>query len=254
MSSRIEHENYWETLMIRTIPFKFPGISGVRCLFTVRGPGMDGNLSLEVGEAEESVRRRRGELRGRFMWPGWAELRQAHGTRIVFEPGTEGFFGPEQDGDGLATRQRGLPLVVKTADCQALLMTDGSGSHVGALHCGWRGNRANFPGRGVAEFCGRYGLEPENVHVIRGPSLGPDHSEFVGFEKEWGPGFAAYYREADKTMDLWRLTRDQLLGAGVPEYQIYGLDICTFESMDLFFSYRREKQCGRQTALIWMEK
>ena len=51
-------------------------------------------------------------------------------------------------------------------------------------------------------------------------------------------------------MDLWGLTRRQLQQAGLPERQIYGLDLCTASNNGQFFSYRREKRSGRQASLI----
>ena len=53
-------------------------------------------------------------------------------------------------------------------------------------------------------------------------------------------------------MDLWGLTRRQLQRAGLPERQIYGLDLCTASNNGQFFSYRREKRSGRQASLIWI--
>ena len=39
---------------------------------------------------------------------------------------------------------------------------------------------------------------------------------------------------------------------GLPERQIYGLDLCTASNNGQFFSYRREKRSGRQASLIWI--
>jgi hypothetical protein len=52
-------------------------------------------------------------------------------------------------------------------------------------------------------------------------------------------------------MDLWSLTREQLLGAGIPAGSIFALDLCTASSPE-FFSYRRDKVTGRQVGVIWM--
>jgi hypothetical protein len=148
----------------------------------------------------------------------------------------------------------GLALGVKTADCQALLLVGGRGRFIGALHCGWRGNRAGFPTSAVQRFARQYGLHPADIHVIRGPSLGPGRSEFVNFHQEWGPDFLPYYQEETRTVDLWRMTRDQILQAEVPAANVQSLDICTYEARDLFFSHRRNPVCGRQMALVWREK
>ena len=86
---------------------------------------------------------------------------------------------------------------------------------------------------------------------MRGPSLGPQRSEFVNYDEEWGPDFANWFNARDKTMNLWRLTRDQLLEAGLPDEGIFGLDLCTASMPDSFFSYRRDGICGRQANVIW---
>jgi copper oxidase (laccase) domain-containing protein len=59
-------------------------------------------------------------------------------------------------------------------------------------------------------------------------------------------------------MDLWRLTRDQLMNAGVPEHQIFGLDLCTLTMEETFFSYRKAcaspvRDTGRQCGIIWIK-
>jgi YfiH family protein len=241
------------------LDFRFPGISNVRCVFTTRGGGCSagpwtgGNLSLEVGDDEGAVRANRAALRDALGVRAWQELRQVHGRDMHMDPEGDSFGGPRLEGDGLATGRASHALVIKTADCQALLMADASGRHVAALHCGWRGNVLNFPGAGVLAFCDRYGLSPADIMVVRGPSLGPGRSEFVNFETEWGPAFAPYFDPDTRCMDLWTLTRDQLLAAGVPESRIFSLDICTSSSPQ-FFSDRRDRITGRQAGIILIEK
>lgn len=70
-----------------------------------------------------------------------------HGDTLVFEPDAVSWEAqPTADGDGLATSRPGLGLLIKTADCQPVLLAHRSGRHIAALHAGWRGNRCNFPG------------------------------------------------------------------------------------------------------------
>ena len=155
-------------------------------------------------------------------------------------------------GDGLATDKPGIGLIIKTADCQPVLVAHKGGRHIAAFHIGWRGNRLRFLQSGIAGFCGRYGLDARDLLAVRGPSLGPQRSEFVNYGKEWGPDFANWFNARDKTMNLWRLTRDQLLEAGLPDEGIFGLDLCTASMPDSFFSYRRDGICGRQANVIWI--
>lgn len=243
---------------MKFIDFRFPGLDTVRCVFTTRQESTDhgafagGNLSLEVGDDETAVRTNRENLRRELGFSVWQELRQVHQQGVYMELEDDFMNGATLEGDGMCTSRPGHALVTKTADCQAILMADREGRHVGALHCGWRGNAGNFPAAGVRKFCEYYGVDPVDVLVVRGPSLGPGKSEFVNFEKEWSPLFRSYYDPETRSVDLWTLTRNQLMGTGIPARNIFSIDICTFTSPQ-FFSYRRNTVTGRQAGIIWIE-
>ena len=245
-------------------PFTFIDIPGVACAFTSRRGGVSepphdsANLSFEVGDDPAAVAANRCLIHDRLGLTGWCELKQIHGDVIHHAPApVPPETPPTLEGDGLTTAEPGVGLVIKTADCQPILLAHRSGRYVAALHAGWRGNRMNFPGSGVARFCARYGLDPADVFAVRGPSLGPTAAEFVNFESDFGPGFEPYFDATRRTVDLWRLTRDQLMAAGVPEAQIFGIDLCTMGLDDTFFSYRKAcaapvKGTGRQAGIIWI--
>ncbi len=242
------------------IPFAFPGLPQVGCAFTTRLGGMSrtpfssANLSHDVGDSPSSVAHNRENLARHIGVAGFCELRQVHGDVIRAEPTPMSpANGGELPGDGLFTSRPGAALVVKTADCQPLLLAHASGRHIMALHVGWRGNVLNLPGRGVASFCAAYGLDPAQVLAVRGPSLSPGASEFLNFEAEFGAPFREFYDPGTRTVDLWALTRSQLLAAGLKSAHIFGVDLCTKSLPELFFSYRGEKTTGRQAGLIWIK-
>ncbi|MFW6323667.1 MAG: polyphenol oxidase family protein [Desulfovibrionales bacterium] len=242
------------------IPFSFPGLPKIRCFFGTRVGGVSPapydtlNISFDVGDDPQNVRTNRKRLMERLPFSHWQELRQVHGQTMLFDPEPAGEDGMTAgEGDGMGTSRPGRALVIKTADCQPILLAHRGGRHVAALHCGWRGNRADFPGTGVREFCSRYGLDPEDVLAVRGPSLGPDHAQFVNFSSEWGEEFAGYYDPISKTVDLWRLTGDQLRTAGIRPENVFSVDLCTYLRRDIFFSYRRERASGRQASWIWID-
>ncbi len=253
---------------IAAISFIFPGVPGVRCAFGMRAaspirdasgddepadPFCGGNISYRVGDDPERVTRTRRAFQKALGFSSWHSLAQVHGADMVFDPDqdTLGEVSVTQ-ADGQATSRPGAALVIKTADCQPILLAHASGRHVAALHAGWRGNVTGFPASGVTAFCARYGLSPADCLAVRGPSLGPEASEFTNFDKEFGEKFADYFDPATRTVDLWRLTRDQLIGAGLKPDNIFGLDLCTASSRH-FFSYRRSRTTGRQAAFIWIE-
>lgn len=248
----------------RCIRFAFPGVPRVRCAFQTRrgggspGPWAGGNISHEVGDSPAVVTANRTALATALELAAWTEVRQVHGDAMVMDPEPPPLAAalaaaPVVQADGLATSRPGMGLVIKTADCQAILLAHESGRYVAALHAGWRGNRMGFPQSGVRAFCERYGFPPREVLAVRGPSLGPAAAEFVNFDTEWGGDFVRWFRPASRTMDLWTLTRHQLAEAGLPPERIFGLDLCTHTLSDDFFSFRRAATTGRQASIIWME-
>lgn len=247
-------------MAVAWIPFRFPGLHGVRCAFQTRAlpsedPCSGGNISFLAGRSTQSVRMTRQELLTGFGVEDLAELHQVHGNRLLFDPEpASSLCEPLEEGDGMATNRPGLALMIKTADCQPVLLTHCCGRYIMALHVGWRGNRMDFIASAVAQFCEHYDLRPEALLAVRGPSLGPAQAEFIHFDQEWGTDFARWFRRREQTMDLWNLTRHQLMQAGLPPSQIFGLDYCTFTNEELFFSYRRDRnRSGRQGNFIWIE-
>ena len=230
------------------IPFAFPGMPRVRCMFTTKRMG---TLSLTGLEGEErrrvaSVRRSLLEALGAAKW---TELKQVHGDTFCSnaEP-TATDEAPALEADGAGTDEPGHALCIKTADCQPVLFAHPKGC-IGGAHVGWRGNVLRFPQTAVAEFCSFYGLDPAEVHAVRGPSLG--YAEFVNFSREWPASYAPWYDQATRRMDLWSLTRRQLSEAGLKAGNIHSLDLCTYSLNQDFFSHRRG-DTGRQMGIIWM--
>ena len=249
-------------MAVSVIPFVFTGIAGVRCAFQICGPrGADpfaGNISLSVGSDPDAAARNRRDLAVACGVSGLAEMRQVHGDVTVFEPNSiDATASPVLEADGMAASRSSfgpdLGLMIKTADCQPILLAHASGQYVAALHVGWRGNRINYPGTAVREFCLRYGLDPVEISAVRGPSLGPSAAEFINFASEWGTEFLPWFDATRQTMDLWSLTRHQLQVAGLLPERIFSLDLCTYSLPEILFSHRRDKHCGRQGSVIWME-
>lgn len=252
-----------EALPVEAVPFRFPGLGTVSCVFTTRRGGVslppyDGaNLSFDVGDDPVSVGRNRRALAGQLGLAQWCELRQVHGDALHIEPAPaplEAFAaaGATLEGDGLATSAPGVGLVIKTADCQPILLAHESGRFVAALHAGWRGNVLNLPGSAVARLCAHYGCAPRELYAVRGPSLGPSRSEFIHFAQEFGQEFLPFFNRKADTVDLWRLTQSQLQTAGLLPERIFGIDRCTQSNPRDFFSYRAARATGRMLSLVWI--
>lgn len=246
------------------IPFIFPGVTGVRCLFQT--PCLhrtkEGSYPDELGnhfpmDIEKKCSGRQ-KIMKQINLTQLIEVEQVHGDVLLFEADPtfdNGSINKKliQQADGISTTKKGVGLLVRTADCQPILFAHKSGHYIAAIHVGWRGNRIQFPQIALKSFCNYYQVDPSEILVVRGPSLSPAYAKFSSFDEEWGVDFELWFSIETQTMNLWELTYSQFISAGVLSENIFSLDLCTYLLPELFFSYRRDSTCGRQGSLIWIE-
>ncbi|HZV73520.1 MAG TPA: polyphenol oxidase family protein [Conexibacter sp.] len=225
-------------------------LPGGRALFTTRRGGVSEGAyaSLNLGRWTDddpvAVRRNRERVAAAIGVPLDAVVqgRQVHGARVERIAERPATASAPVDSDGQATTQRGLALLVLTADCLPVALI---GNHaVTMLHAGWRG---------LAD-----GVLEEGVRALRelgddGPlqaAIGPGAG---GCCYEVGPEVhAAFGREPVKrTIDLKAIARTRLEAAGVATVHDAGLcTLCT--DPGLFFSHRRDAGItGRQAGVAW---
>lgn len=153
-------------------------------------------------------------------------------------PGEELF----PDTDGLLTRERGVALGVRTADCIPVLLYARDIQAAGAVHAGWRGALGGIPGRAV-EMLKEAGADPAEIFVRFGPGIcvncfetGEDVARKFR-EAGYGDCVAAAPKEDPLTgetpapdkphVDLVKVCERQLIAAGVPVTNLYRSDLCT---------------------------
>jgi YfiH family protein len=155
-------------------------------------------------------------------------------------------------------------LGVVTADCVPVLFAaiaanddqdDNRAEAVAAAHAGWRGLAAGVLQRVVQRFEQEFGVAPSSLRVAIGPCISAPHYE-VGPEViehfPLVPGAVCQAAGDKHLLDLARVARHQLEGAGVPSDAISTAEgACTFSQPGLFFSYRREGQAtGHHLSVI----
>ena len=145
--------------------------------------------------------------------------------------------------------------VVLTADCLPILICNKQGTHVAAIHAGWRG-LAN----GIIETTlQQLPVPTEDLLVWLGPAIGPTKFEvgkdvYDTFTNQHTEATAAFKPLADDKWlaNLYALATIRLRLHGI--FQIYGGDHCTHTQENLFFSYRRDQgKTGRMASVIWIE-
>lgn len=155
-----------------------------------------------------------------------------------------------QDIDGLITNEKGIALIIFTADCVPLLFYDPVKKVVAASHAGWRGTAQNIGGKTVRLMCENFGSAPEDIIAAIGPSIGVCCFEV---DEDTAANFDETYRVPKPNgkyhVDLWRANRDKIAAEGVKD--IFISEECTICNSDKYYSYRTHKEhTGRQIAVI----
>jgi polyphenol oxidase len=217
-------------------------------VFTRRGGVSDTpfhtlNLSYAVGDRPEAVTENLGKLRGTLSATRLIYLNQSHGVDILI-PGEGTEAHAVATADALITRLPGTALLIKQADCQAVILFDPRRGVAANVHCGWRGNVANLLGRVVSRMKEEFSCKGSDILAAIGPSLGPCCAEFVGYKEIFPDSFRGFMVR-ENHFDLWSLSSTQLIDAGVRRERIEVAGLCTRCRTDLFYSYRKEGNTGR---------
>ncbi|MCB2192785.1 MAG: polyphenol oxidase family protein [Deltaproteobacteria bacterium] len=225
-SRRVGDVDFYAFHGLEALPGLLHGVSTRQIDLAAAGP--------EAGPNLERLREALGLER--LVW-----VRQVHGTHIVAVNGEESL--PAAQADGLATDQAGVGLLIKQADCQAVILAAPQRGVIANLHAGWRGNAAGMPAKGVEFLSQRYGVAPDELYAAVSPSLGACCGEFVNWRQEL-PEWFAPFKVGENHFDLEAATRHQLESAGVRPGRIFTSGKCTVCDQE-FYSYRRDKTTAR---------
>ena len=176
-------------------------------------------------------------------------IRQAHGDKVIAASGPF----KDAEADGLVTKERGLALTIRTADCAPVFFLDRKNRAIGVCHAGWRGAQKGIVARTVELLRCHFGVKTENLLVGIGPAIcGKCYEVGAEFERHF-PGHIR--REGEKIFfELGTELERQLKGLGILEDAIVKSEICTACSVDRFFSARREGQeTGRLISMILLK-
>ncbi len=229
----------------------------VRCLSFNRWGGVSKkpfhelNVGELTGDNPKDVYKNIDLIKSRLGVSCIVQVRQVHGIDFVHidgsvKPSSATIY--ESEADGLFTTVKDIGLMIKTADCQPVVMFDPVKKVVANIHCGWRGSVKGILIKAVSEFRLVYGSNPEDIWVGIGPSLGPCCAQFKGW-RELLPEWMADFQPRSDYLNFWQISRHQLVISGIPENQIHCANICTACNQD-YFSYRREGDTGRLATVV----
>ncbi len=178
-------------------------------------------------------------------------VKQVHGKTIIEVREADFPFQGMKEADGMFTREVGIPLTIRTADCLSVFIYDAEHNIVGLIHAGWRGTKEGIVSHALTKMVQEWGTEVRTLKVAMGPCIrsccyqvGREFKDY--FPQEIIPKKDGLY------MDLPLANRRQLLQKGTDERNIFDCGICTCCD-ERFFSYRREKeQAGRMISLMML--
>jgi YfiH family protein len=146
--------------------------------------------------------------------------------------------------DALIAGRAGLFVGVFTADCVPLVFADPATRMVAVAHAGREGTRLGIA-RKVLDRLQALGSNPTDILVWIGPSISVDHYEVspeiaADFRDHFGHYPGAIQGPDLRNLALGSINWCELVSTGVPLERIELDARCTFQSEELFHSYRRD--------------
>jgi len=153
--------------------------------------------------------------------------------------------------DSLLCNERKVAAMIKHADCQASIFYDPINKAYCNVHAGWRGNVQNIYKTSIQAMRKSFGTKVEDLLVAVSPSQGPEHSEFINYKTELPEEFWQF-EEKKNHFNLWEIAAFQLKKAGILSQHMEIARISTFKEKQDFFSFRRDKTCGRHASIAML--
>ena len=162
-----------------------------------------------------------------------ASMNQTHSGKVSFAKASQIY-----DSDGIYTEIPKLGLVVQTADCMPILLSDKK--RIGAIHSGWRGLKNNILEKAIKKF------DVNELSI----SIGP-HAQSCCYEvKEDVKKYFNDYTELRDGMFFLNMSKALKDLSEKEGFQVEVSSICTICNSS-YNSYRENKTSARQFGVIW---
>ena len=230
-----------------------------------KGPFFSLNLGTQTGDDPQRVFCNRNKLLSHLNWnPSSVVIpNQVHGKNVVVITKERGSDDSAPHGlvlsevDGLTTKEKGLLLMIKVADCIPVLLYDPASPAISLIHAGWRGTANGIIAQGVGAMKSSFGTKAKTIKAGIGPGIGG-----CCYEVKEDVRKAFLKQKLDNS--VWKIGEDKkifldlkkaiflaLIKCGLNKDNIEVASECTFCNPELFFSHRRDKgQTGRMAAVM----
>lgn len=158
-------------------------------------------------------------------------------------------------GDALITNKVNTPLVIKTADCIAIVLYDRVNNVLAAVHSGWRGTLNSIVVDTANMMINKFNSNPKDIEAYLYPSIRKCHFEvdndvYMLFKPKYSKFITK--RKDKYYIDLQGIVKSNLESLGVTK--INDSNICTYCNCDKYYSYRFNKTNNRNYLITYIEE
>ena len=210
------------------------------------------NLATHVTDSIDAVEENRRRLQIAQELPNpphW--LNQVHGIEVVEAQAL--CSSNIVDGDAFYTSRPGVVCAIMSADCLPIVLCDGRGREVAAVHAGWKGLLHGVIRSAVENFS----APASQLHAWIGPGVSANaYVVDAAFRRrflERNATFDLAFQRRDSSWhaDLYAIAKQELRDCGIPTVSRY--EGCTHSENTKFFSHRRDGVTGRMATVVWLE-
>ena len=146
------------------------------------------------------------------------------------------------------------------ADCLPIYFLDIKNDVFALIHSGWQGTLNKIACHTLNDMLRYYKLNLKDIQVVIGPGIDSENYQvgseiYQQFISKWNSDLTFFKADQEKgkyRLDLKQANKDLLIQSGLPSKNIFISDLSTYDSPDLFHSYRRDgNSAGRMAALIY---
>ena len=226
-----------------------------------RAPFQSLNLSRSVGDDAAAVHENNRRMLSAFdVLPDRAVTAWlTHGRSVAVVTASDR-GGYHRGVDAIITRERGLALTMRFADCVPIVFHDPIQHAIGLAHAGWRGAVVGIVPATIQAMREAFGSDPRDLWVGIGPCIcveryrvGPEVIEAVSAACPPDTPIIRHRPDGSTHLDLNVAVASQLRQCGV--MQIEDAQICTASNIDEWFSHRAENgKTGRFGVVIGLRE
>ena len=182
-------------------------------------------------------------------------LKQIHSDKILKYICNEKSI-KDEEGDAIITNEKNVIIGVFTADCVPVILIDEEKEVIAAIHSGWKGTFESITLKTIEKMKLEFGTNEINIKAYIGPHIRKccyevsEELKFKFIEKKKAISKDELFYENNLNLEACIL--DDLKTAGVKDYNINSLNLCTYCSEDIkLHSYRKSQgSYGRMFSFI----